>query len=87
MDISRQWPKSVDQFVSQPFDYVITVCGDARDTCPVFTGEVKHRLHMGFEDPALVSGSEEDVLAIFRRVRDEISERFGELIEEVNRKT
>ncbi len=55
VDISRQWPKTVDQFVSQPFDYVITVCDDARESCPTFTGKVAQRLHMGFEDPAMVS--------------------------------
>ena len=78
VDISSQWPKSVDQFVSQPFDYVITVCDDARESCPAFTGKVAQRLHLGFEDPAMAVGSEEEVLAVFRRVRDEIRERFGE---------
>ena len=84
VDISRQRPKSVDQFISQPFDYVITVCDDARETCPAFTGEVAQRLHMSFEDPAMVSGSEEKVLAVFRRVRDEIGEGIGKVVEEVS---
>jgi arsenate reductase len=57
---------------------VITVCDGAREACPVFTGEVKHRLHIGFDDPAEATGTEEEVLAVFRRVRDEIIRDFGE---------
>ncbi len=79
IDISRGKPKRVDQFLKDSFDYVITVCDDARETCPVFLGKVKNRLHIGFEDPALASGTEEEVLAVFRRVRDEIKSAFYEL--------
>lgn len=78
MDLSHNYPKNVDQFISQPFDYVITVCGHANENCPVFTGPVQHRLHIGFEDPAEAVGSEEEILAVFRRIRDEIKERFYE---------
>jgi arsenate reductase len=66
----------VDRFVKQSFDYVITVCDDANKSCPPFTGKVKNRLHIGFIDPAKASGSEEEVLSVFRRVRDEIKISF-----------
>jgi arsenate reductase len=80
IDLSDHRPKSVDQFLSQPFDYVITVCGDAEENCPAFIGTVKHRLHIGFEDPAKVTGTDEHVLSEFRRIRDEIEARFGEFV-------
>jgi arsenate reductase len=70
------FPKSVDNFLSDPFDYVITVCDHAKETCPVFTGRVRHRLHIGFDDPAEATGTDEQVMAVFRRVRDEIRDRF-----------
>lgn len=76
IDISANYPKNVDQFLDQSFDYVITVCDHARETCPVFMGKVKEQLHIGFEDPAEATGSEEEVLAVFRRVRDEIQRDF-----------
>lgn len=69
-------PKSVDQFLDQQFDYVITVCGGAEESCPAFTGAVKQRLHIGFEDPAEATGTEEEVQAVFRTIRDQIEERF-----------
>jgi arsenate reductase len=84
IDISHQQPQSVDTYVSQSFDYVITVCDDARETCPVFSGEVGQQLHMGFPDPALARGSEEEIYAVFRRVRDEIREKFGRLINKLS---
>ncbi len=71
-DISSGRPQSVDEFLNQPFDYVITVCDGAMEVCPIFTGKVEHRLHIGFDDPAGATGTEEEVLAVFRRVRDEI---------------
>jgi len=77
IDISGGHPKSVDQFTAEPFDYVITVCDHAKETCPIFVGKVKHRLHIGFDDPAESIGTEE-VLAVFHRVRDEIKEKFFE---------
>ncbi|MBM2841316.1 MAG: Arsenate reductase, partial [Bacteroidetes bacterium] len=76
IDLSGTLPKNVDQFLSQPFDHVITVCDHAKETCPVFTGKVKHRLHIGFDDPAGAMGTEEEIIATFRRVRDEIKEKF-----------
>lgn len=76
IDLSGNVPQRVDEFLSRPFDYVITVCDHARETCPVFTGEVHQRLHMGFDDPAAAQGSEAEILSVFRRVRDEIQLRF-----------
>jgi arsenate reductase len=76
IDLSKNYPKMVDQFLSQPFDYVVTVCDNAKETCPVFIGNVKHRLHIGFDDPADATGTEEEILAVFRRVRDEIKRDF-----------
>ena len=77
IDISANKSKSVEGFVNESFDYVVTVCDDAKEACPVFIGKVQHRLHMGFEDPAEASGTEEEVLAVFRRVRDEIKNAFS----------
>ena len=76
IDLSRHYPKTVDQFLSQSFDYVITVCGNAKESCPLFIGDVKQRLHIGFDDPAEATGTEEEILAVFRRVRDEIQNSF-----------
>ncbi len=57
IDISKSYPKHVDEFINDSFDYVITVCGDAKESCPVFTGKVKHHLHIGFDDPAEAKGT------------------------------
>jgi arsenate reductase len=76
IDLSRAHPKSADRFIHRPFDYVITVCDHAKETCPVFTGKVMHRLHIGFDDPAEATGTEQEILATFRRVRDEIQNHF-----------
>ncbi len=76
IDISHHKPKSVDLYLGEAWDYVITVCDDANETCPVFMGKVNHRLHFGFEDPSKVTGSEEYIWSEFRRVRDEIKEAF-----------
>lgn len=81
IDIGAARPKSVEQFLGQRFDFVITVCDHANQTCPVFTGEVRHRVHIGFDDPAAVRGTDEEVLAAFRRVRDEIGERLRRFYE------
>jgi arsenate reductase len=78
IDISDAYPKNVDQFLNEAFDYVITVCDYAKETCPVFLGDVKHRLHIGFEDPGFVVGTEEEILAAHRRVRDEMREKLME---------
>ena len=76
VDLSENFPKLLDPFLSQEFDYVITVCGGAQESCPAFTGSVKNRLHIGFEDPDEVTGTEEAILNEFRRIRDEILRDF-----------
>jgi arsenate reductase len=82
IDISAGRPKDVRQFLNQPFDYVITVCGEADRNCPTFHGAVRRRLHIGFPDPAQATGSDEEILAEFRRVRDNIRRRFTEFYEQ-----
>jgi arsenate reductase (thioredoxin) len=74
IDISGHRSKSVDEFVGQNFDYVVTVCDNARDACPVFPGAM-NRLHWSFEDPAAAQGSEDQRIAEFRRIRNQIHER------------
>ena len=76
VDISGHRSKSVDEFASQPLDLVITVCDNAKESCPVFPGGTR-RLHWPFEDPAHVEGSEEERKAAFRRVRDQIKARIS----------
>jgi len=76
IDISMQYPKSVDKFINESFDYVITVCDGAVEICPIFTGNVKHRLHIGFDDPANAKGTPEEIIQVYRRVRDEIRNKF-----------
>jgi arsenate reductase (thioredoxin) len=83
IDISGQYPKSLDQFLDKEFDYVITVCDNAKEACPVFTGKVKNRLHIGFEDPYGAFGTEEEVLTVYRKVRDEIKEEFYEFYKKI----
>ena len=78
IDLSKNYPKMVDKFLTESFDYVITVCDNAKETCPVFVGKVTNRLHMGFEDPADATGTEEEILHVFRKVRDEIKRDFYE---------
>jgi arsenate reductase len=77
IDISSQVPKNVDLFKDKSFDYVITVCDSAKESCPVFTGDVKNRLHIGFEDPAAAKGTDEEILAVYRKVRNEIKKEFS----------
>ena len=75
IDISGQESKTLDRYLDEPFDYVITVCDDANEACPFFPG-AQSRLHWSFEDPSRVEGSEEERLAVFRSVRDRIRERI-----------
>lgn len=82
IDISGNYPKTVDEFIDQPFDFVVTVCGGANESCPAFTGKVGKRLHIGFDDPAEATGTEEEVMAVFRRVRDEIKNDFFKFYKE-----
>ncbi|HBS86232.1 MAG: protein tyrosine phosphatase [Bacteroidetes bacterium GWF2_38_335] len=76
VDISGHTSDSVEKYMNEEWDFVITVCGGANENCPVFTGKVKNRLHIGFDDPSEFKGSDEDILNEFRRIRDEIKERF-----------
>ena len=76
IELAGAEPQKADRFINDAFDYVITVCDHANETCPVFLGTVRHRLHIGFDDPARFTGSEESVLREFRRVRDEIRQQF-----------
>ena len=78
IDISKNIPKNVDQFLNESFDYVITVCDNAKETCPLFLGKVGKQLHIGFEDPAEAIGSEVEILLVFRKIRDEIKIQFYE---------
>ena len=79
IDISGGYPKKVDPFVDQSIGYVITVCGHAEANCPLFSGNVGKRMHIGFPDPANATGTEEQILAVFRKCRDDIKTRFTEL--------
>ena len=78
IDLSSHTPKSVNLYTGQEWDYVITVCGGASESCPMFTGEVKNRLHIGFDDPSEAIGTQEFINSEFHRVRDEIKARFYE---------
>jgi arsenate reductase (thioredoxin) len=75
VDISGQESKTLERYLEEPFDYVITVCDDANEACPFFPG-AKNRLHWSFEDPSRAEGSEEERLAVFRSVRDRIGQRI-----------
>lgn len=81
IDISGHRSKSLDEFRDQEFDYVITVCDNAAENCPVFPGRAE-RIHWSFDDPADASGTDDEKLAVFRRVREEISARLREFAEQ-----
>ena len=78
IDLSKNHPKHTDQFINDRLDFVITVCDNAKESCPVFLGKVGKQLHIGFEDPAEATGTEEEILSVFRRIRDEIKKDFYE---------
>jgi arsenate reductase (thioredoxin) len=79
VDISMNVPKNVSIYLNQEWDYVITVCDDANESCPIFPGKVNHRLHISFEDPSRSEGNENFILGEFRRVRDNIRSTFFKL--------
>ena len=83
IDISQNKPKNVDEFLTQEFDYVITVCDSAKESCPIFSGKVSQRLHIGFEDPADAQGTTDEILFEYRRIRDQIKERFLEFYNKI----
>jgi arsenate reductase len=80
IDLSSQTSKSVDQFRDAELDLVVTVCDDAAENCPVWLGRGR-RVHMGFEDPAKATGSREERLAVFRRIRDELRSQLLPILE------
>ena len=79
VDISHHTSDSVEKYINDTWDYVITVCGGANENCPTFTGKVKHRLHIGFDDPSDAIGAPEFIDSEYHRVRDEIKEAFYNL--------
>jgi arsenate reductase len=79
IDISNHKPTLVDKYIKDEWDYVITVCDHANETCPAFLGKVKHRLHIGFDDPSHATGTDEFIWSEFHRVRDQIKEEFHKL--------
>ena len=79
IDISSHYPKNVSQYLDQSWDYVITVCGGAKENCPAFCGKVGQKLHIGFDDPDAFIGPENQVMEEFRRIRDEIRKGMSEL--------
>ncbi len=86
IDISKQQSKSIKEFFSLEFDYVVTLCGDdAKDICPVFPGKAKQRLNWDFLDPAEAKGEKEEVIQVFRKVRDEIKTKIDEFVKQLNK--
>jgi arsenate reductase len=81
IDLAGHRSKTLDEFAGEPFDYVITLCGDAHRKCPLFLGGVQ-RVHIGFEDPSRLQGSDDEVLPEYRRVRDEIRQRLTQFFAE-----
>ena len=82
-DLSEHRPESVNDYLETNFDYLITVCGGAKESCPTFVGKVKNRIHIGFDDPAEAEGSNSFVLSEFIRIRDEINKDFKAFYERV----
>ena len=78
IDISDGAAENVDKYLRQSFNYVITVCDNAKETCPVFNGQVKLQIHLPFDDPADATGTDDEIILVYRRVRDEIIDQFGE---------
>ncbi len=82
IDISHHTSDSVEKYLNDAWDYVITVCGGANEACPAFLGQVKHRLHIGFDDPSHATGTDEFIWSEFLRVRDEIKNSFQKFYSE-----
>jgi arsenate reductase len=76
IDINHHTSDSVEKYLNDEWDYVITVCGGANESCPAFIGKVKHRLHIGFDDPSHAVGTDEFIWSEYIRVRDEIKDGF-----------
>lgn len=82
IDISHHTSDSVEKYLNDKWDYVITVCDDANEACPTFSGRVKHRLHIGFDDPSYAVGTPEFIHSEYIRVRNEIKEKFWNFYKE-----
>lgn len=82
IDISQHTSKDVNQFIGQQFNYIITVCDNAKERCPYFPAKAK-RIHWSFEDPAKATGTEEEILAVFRKVRDQIKDKINEFLKQI----
>lgn len=80
IDISKATPKDVNKFAEESFDFVITVCDNAKESCPVFRGKVINRLHIPFIDPADATGTGEEILKVYREVRDDIKIGFEQIV-------
>ena len=83
IDISQHTSKNIHQFVDQEFDFIITVCDNANERCPLFPGSGK-RIHWSFQDPAAATGTEEEVMTVFRKVRDQIKLNIEEFLRKTN---
>ena len=84
IDIAQHTPEPISKYLDENFDIVVTLCDNARETCPVFTGSSKHQIHHGFEDPADAIGSDGEITKVYRRIRDEIRDWVKELTKEFN---
>lgn len=79
IDISKNKTNDVNEFIDKPFDFVITVCDNAKEVCPDFTGKIKNRIHLSIIDPADAKGTEEYILDEYRKVRNELKKIFKQL--------
>ena len=79
IDISQHTPEPISKYLDENFDIVATLCDNARETCPAFTGSSKHQIHQGFIDPANATGSDGEITEVYRRIRDEIQDWVKEL--------
>ena len=84
IDISKHSPQSVNEYLNENFEIIATVCDNARETCPVFTGSSDHKIHHGFEDPADATGSDREITEVYRCIRDDIRDWMKELMGEFN---
>ena len=85
IDISHHTSDNVEKYLNDEWDYVITVCGGAKETCPTFAGQVKHKLHIGFDDPSETIGTPDEIHADFIRVRDQIKKAFYDFYIKINK--
>lgn len=83
IDIKNHFPKSVNDYKDYDFDYIITVCDSAKTNCPVFSSKTARLIHLPFEDPADAKGSDEEIIEVYRRVRDQIRDKFYEFYKDM----